>query len=461
MTNERILIFRAATQVGLGHTLCSCTSYANYCSERKITLALDLRECKYTAPDSHQNFFTIFKFTNSNLDLITDEKTIDFLYSASPRIDWPFEEDIFTPLSNLSVGVNFFPNRFFSWPDLTSKRAVIELSGEFRSRFEIVKSSYFSDVPVIGVHFRQGNNEYLDGRFDPVMFDDYAYKYEELLQRYERLIGNIISENKLSEFKVLLCSDSKKFRDDLSHRVQYCFTVSDDVPSQSHLDLNFGIHTDLSKSVIIDLWSLSECDYMICGHSAYSRFALLNSIKLNHRNVHYVSAPHLFERIVDDEIRQRLTERLHLRNEPATFIAYANALENIGDKLGAAAARVRAEYLNYYVEATWQQSTRLVANGLINEAISLLEDCNKENPFFWSHLADLYFIKHRFDEALYAVERAVRIDPQWPWFELLKSEILLKKGDFADALVAAKKALRCHPHSPRLLSWIGGHFERG
>jgi len=78
----------------------------------------------------------------------------------------------------------------------------------------------------------------------------------------------------------------------------------------------------------------------------------------------------------------------------------------------------------------------------VEKNVEAFEDAgNDDNAGGWNQVANYYFDKKEYGDALDAVDKSLEIDANPFWVLRLKSRILAERGDYEDAIVFAKKSL--------------------
>ena len=78
----------------------------------------------------------------------------------------------------------------------------------------------------------------------------------------------------------------------------------------------------------------------------------------------------------------------------------------------------------------------------VRKNIEAFEDAdNDDNAGGWNQVANYYFAKKEYSDALDAVDKSLEIDANPFWVLRLKSQILAGQGDYEEAIVFAKKSL--------------------
>ena len=199
-----------------------------------------MRNFRFLSSASQRTFFESFRVSGKNLEIVSDEQEIDSLYCMPHRVDWPYEEDLFSRDFRCDKGISFFPNRYFSLPSNKPTPCRIDLCGNLVEQFNEIRSEHFAGRHVIGLHYRHGNGEFLDGRFDQNSFPDFEAVYQRTVEEYASITKRIMHSNGLDRCTVLVCSDNKKFREDILIRLPSAFTVTSDLPIGSQLDVDFA-----------------------------------------------------------------------------------------------------------------------------------------------------------------------------------------------------------------------------
>jgi len=79
---------------------------------------------------------------------------------------------------------------------------------------------------------------------------------------------------------------------------------------------------------------------------------------------------------------------------------------------------------------------------LVAKNVEAFEDAgNDDNAGGWYQVANYYFGKKEYGNAMDALEKSLEIDPNPYWVLRLKSQILAIQGDYEEAIVFAKKSL--------------------
>ena len=79
---------------------------------------------------------------------------------------------------------------------------------------------------------------------------------------------------------------------------------------------------------------------------------------------------------------------------------------------------------------------------IVRANVEAFEDAgNDDNAGGWNQVANYYFDKEEYDDALDAVEKSLEIDSTPYWVLRLKSRILAAQGEYEEAIVFAKKSL--------------------
>lgn len=457
--HSNLLVFKVGAQTGVGHNLMSILSYAVLCRKLSRTLVLDVRDFKYL-PDAQNTFTDHFSFEGDgwpNVEL--DPSVIDEVYRSPDRLDFVYEEELIDSIpSGLQGG--FFNQRTVVIPsryhESNNANANIRfgLRGDLKEAFEQLRRTHFSGKPVIGIHFRHGNGEWLDGRPHPDA-PDFEERYQSLRDEYLKAVLRIQSSMQ-DQCRVLICSDNLAFRDDIREHIPRAFCVASQVPQIPHLTVNAHNDPAACKDAILDLWCLGECDFLLSTSSSFAAFARRNSRKsetISPVSLPIGSLPASVPDLPETRlIRDTLCVRLYLRNAPVTFDTYAKILDIAGQRSESALAKARAEHLNYHERSDWRFSLFLVSNRQIDPAISLISQsaAQTDNPFIWSHLADLFFVAGHFPEALQAISKAIELDSGWPWFHSVQSKIFHSMGKRQQCSHAAEHAVQIAPHSALL-----------
>lgn len=78
----------------------------------------------------------------------------------------------------------------------------------------------------------------------------------------------------------------------------------------------------------------------------------------------------------------------------------------------------------------------------VSKNIEAFEDAgNEDNAGGWYQVANYYFGKKEYSDALDAVDKSLEIDASPFWVLRLKSQLLAEKGDYDEAIIFAKKSL--------------------
>jgi len=84
----------------------------------------------------------------------------------------------------------------------------------------------------------------------------------------------------------------------------------------------------------------------------------------------------------------------------------------------------------------------LDTKSIVAKNIEAFEDAgNDDNAGGWNQVANYYFDKKEYGDALDAVNKSLEIDANPYWVLRLKSRILAEQGDYKEAIVFAKKSL--------------------
>jgi len=439
----------------------SIVSYAHLCQEQQRTLVLDLREFKYLI-DPQVNFTRHFAFEGKDWPAVEmDPDFIDKLYARDNRLDYVYEEDLIESMvhriqpDHSDPDLVVIPSRYFCWNPAWGKKSIrLGLRGSLKHLFGKVRFRYFSDKPVIGIHHRHGNTEHLDGRIGPNS-PGHSNNCSQLLDAYTRKVQQV-RDSYPGDFAILVCSDNRRFREDLQRRLPSAFSVTKHLPETPHLRMDAENSPAECRDAILDLWCLNECSFLIGAGSAFLDFAAFNSRILQKKNRLTVRVNHLLDRVPGSPeaslIKDTLLLRLFLRNAPVTFNTYQRILELAGETSRAATAGSRAENMKYHEREDWKESVSLLASAELPAAISLIRDAasSAHNPFMWSHLSDLLLIAGRYEDSEHAIRKAVELDPGWPWFQSTLAKVLNLMNMREPSLRAAELAVHCAPYSALL-----------
>lgn len=289
---QRYLIFECGENKGLGDVLLTILNLAHYARQWNRVLALDLRGFQYFDQDAHRRFFESFAISVPDAVFLTNElDVIDELYGIpSYRLITGIDEIDCVKDFTEEVVVCSKMGRCDQLYTLDEKsnppEYAIRLKGDLQ-RYVESKLATISWEGSIGIHFRHGNGEFLGTRFDAMKASSYEDDYTTLKDCYVERAGQLQRQSHREESKVFVAGDNAAFVAEMLSRVPLSFTFDatlPDQPYQKHLKL-LGKNPEILWEAVLDLWSLSCCQYLVCGESLFTDFAALNSEKLTWRHL--------------------------------------------------------------------------------------------------------------------------------------------------------------------------------
>jgi len=445
--SEKFLIYRCAADHGLGHTLLSILGCARYALISNRVLLLDTREFKYCG-NPHQSFKDDFiieapssLFVSDNLDLI------DKLY-LEPNRTLLFGEDLFHWKDLVHEDkIIIMPGGYFPFQIEKDPKIRIKLKGRLGCEFQRIVDRHFTTRPIIGIHFRADNGEFLHGRFDSTC-PNFEFSWNCLIDEYVNTCKRICSSS--SDARILLTSNSTKFISAICDRVPGVVPFTAYKDERCHQIYTLMEDGAFLKQAVLDLWALSECDHLICAESAFSEFAFQNSSRLTSRTL--IEGPFFPGSPTRERIKEILGRR-YAHIDSQEFETWGNALQDIGQIEEVAKIRRHQRWLKYISNPKWIESIKLIRAGNFKAARDVVLKCirnDPDNPYLLVHMAELCRIEGDLGTAELYIRSALNCGDSSPWFYHDLAYILADQRRHMEAVAAASQALALMPHSELL-----------
>lgn len=476
-SSERVLIFRCPGGFGLGSALVSVSSYAGYCVQHGMALALDMRRLPYFSKDAQAGFFETLALSAPGLRLIGDLDEIDTFASRPESLALhryrPLSYDEPPPADIVEID-GVLNRRLAPWYAAKVPQGyTIALKGWLKAAVEAALASHdWNDV--VGVHHRHGNGEILESREDFTTTPDYAARAR---QAGETLIVDVIA--RAGGRPVFVASDSREFVAEVLARVPSAFTLAHGIPAVPIMEyLRAAPERGLAEAAT-DMWAFAACREVVCVTSGFTEAAALISPRLKlhvHDMLRLGRTPDL-----QSAVHAARVHAFYRPDYPPVWKELAAALRAVGDEAGAkscmtVAADVMAGTLfgprlercvrevarigdvvarlkrslsdgDHEANATRQFAARLLSSGYPDLAADLLDAVRPGHPEdgrLWVLSALAYEKLDRLAEAAGAARRAAALQPDVPETRLMLARILKRAGD-PDAgkeLVAAAQMLK-------------------
>ncbi len=460
--DDRFIVFRCRP-IGLGHIIVTLLQVLYLSDELGRVPAFDLRESHYFRDDAHRAFFERFEISApAGKRVITDLTTIDGLYADLDVEDggrfapWDFVRD-----STARVVVidgthvsSFLPVEAKPVPP----HYRIGLSAGFAARVAEALPPKPDDERWIGLHFRQGNGEFLAWRFDPFVTPDYAVRYEEIKRKYVDLALLAAKARFGGHARFYIAGDSSEF-------IAWCRARLPDtiVRSERSVDGHWEVlaRTGDGPQALLDatqdLWNLSRCDFLIHGESLLPQAAFYNSETLGSSDVFLVTLPDLRTLVLELPAEQavaiarsvfrRFVERAgHI--VPATGEKLAGWLsERHLDHEAAWLTRHVAWFAAFDADTTVADARNCLTNRLPAAAMCTLDGVDPalgDNPYFLVFRAAVLEAAGDTRSAIVALETAERIDPATPGLQEARRRLLLALGRGRSAVATGVNTVQAY-----------------
>lgn len=461
---NRYLIFQSGAN-GLGHVLVSIINCASYALRHGRKLALDMHEFGYFASDAHIRFFDCFSLRfPQELEIITDLDRIAEIRHLDPRHGQPVA-DVVLPGADSDLPVLFIPgtitNRIYPLDKPGWNQSFhIDLAGELLERSRAAARLPHWSAPVIGLYFRHGNGEFLDGRFDPTLFDDYQSRYEALKAQYVQTALAVAKARGWRTASYFACSDNSDFIATMQRELPNCFTLSDMPPDLPHEQLRHVSRFDISvlSNAVNDVWGLSSCDYLLYSTSLFAELAILNSRKLSPANTRRLATPSMADiaQTGDPEQAVRICRAAlarHGRERPQNLPGFhhwlAVALTRAEQPEEARLHRRRKDWaVENWDSLVMREAAEHEHRGEISQAAALIQrdpGLAQHNPYIAMVLARLLMRLGDVRQAEDVLRAAMRLDDGLQDADLLLSRILQRARQFGPAIRAARRAVERDP----------------
>jgi hypothetical protein len=446
-SSEKYLIYRCAAHFGLGHTLLSILGSARYALISNRVLLLDTREFKYCG-EPHQSFKDEFLIeAPSSLFVSDDLELIDNLYLEPDRtlllgealFHW---KDLFHEGRIIIVPGGYFPFQIEKDPKIR-----IKLRGQLGCEFQRIVDRYSTMRPIIGIHFRAANGEFLHGRFDST-YPNSQFSWNCLIDEYVNTCNRICSSS--SDARILLTSNSTKFISVICDRVPGVIPFTAYKDERCHQNYTLMEDGTFLRQAVLDLWALSECDHLICAESAFSEFAFQNSRRLTSRTV--IHGP-FFPGSRTGERMKEILRKSYTYIDSEEFETWGNALQNVGQTEEVAKIRRHQGWLKYTSNPKWIESIKLIRAGDFEAGCDVILKWIKndpDNPYLLVHMAELCRIKGDLRTAELYIRSALNCGDPSPWFYHDLACVLADQRRHVEAIAAASQALALMPHSELL-----------
>lgn len=473
----RYLLF-IANGVGIGHLFTAVLHSAYYAYRTGRALVLDMREVAYFGSDKHAAFFECFGFEfPPELEVITDQEEIERISKIDDRtwVSGSQPLDVARPIENTVLAVPAFtPGEPYH---LGVKRADLPfrvvLRGRLREAWNRVIAMPQWSGPVIGMHFRAFVGE-IGPRMNRFLVPDYDERCDALRDRFIETAHSIAEQEGYADPTFFVASDDARFATYVKERLPNAFSLASRLPDRewSSWMRAHGHDIDMLVDTVNDVWGLSECEHLIYStRSGFSRFATLNSQKLDQRRIHPISIP-LFGEILRSlepsvaakwaRAALRKTEAMRYRE---TYVAeeIAHALERAGSAEETAAARRRADW---HREAALPPPPVRPADSE-EPTIALARaraERSPDNPYllagYGDSLSEVLARHGRLDEAVVAARHAIDIEPRDPYLYCQLGIVLTQLRSFDDAEAALRYAILLEPEVAQLYLYLSDCLAR-
>lgn len=359
MSEPRYLVYRNGTYPGLGHTLYSILTYARFARATGRVFALDMRGFLYLSGQPPGSFFDYFRFEFPNdLTVVTDIDQIDDLYLAQDIRYWAYIDDLTGDFEEQVVvipGYNPTPAVVAGMPEMGQFR--IDLTDKARTALDAAQLAPSQSGGRIGIHFRHGNGEKLHRRFDRHTASDYEAGLDHIRSRYIGETESIRQHLGEAFDGLFVASDNAPFRDSVAVAFPSA-PVAIGNPPDVEFKMSILGQTEQGGALlaaIADLWSLSACDYLVCGDSLFTDFAVANSETLSLDRVTLINDLDLFSgtdtAITEKHLRQAENAIEKYPNHPQLLAECVRVFEAMDRPVEAAEA-----------EATWKETVAIHRN---------------------------------------------------------------------------------------------------
>ncbi len=396
---ERVLIYRAGGDAGLGHALISLLNAAVLARKLGRTLTLDMRAFLYFAQNQHRRFFECFALeAPPDLPVVTDLAEVERLSAIEDcRLVYEHAHLDGIDAATEQVIVVRDGQQTTSYP-MAAKTSPPQFRIGLRGWLaERMAPALAGCGPAIGVYFRHGNGEFLHGRLDSVLFADHEAQYAALKQRYAARALALAEERGLSAPRFFIASDSADFVASMKAALPGAFSLAAQLPDRSFKQhLRQHAHSDgILFEAAQDIWALSSCVALLCSSSLFARFAALNSATLRESDIFDIEAPN-FLRLLDSlppgEAVARAEAAYRTQELGMIAVALVKALRRAGNTGRAAVIEQR---MRWQREAGLSVPVRAAAteahDGRLRDAIAHMGQAvaDAPNPYVHLHLARL------------------------------------------------------------------------
>lgn len=301
---QGVLLYRIEMHTGLGHVLISLLNAAAVARAYGRAFAIDARGFQYFPERRHEQFLECFALEAPDaLPIVTDLEQIAQLSSGDgirfindePGLRAAREATEPVLLLQATMLTEFYPLRDKVGP----ARFRIGLRGWLAERMQPVLDSLRDDPPAVGLYFRHGNGEFLHGRFDAVVFNDFEAQLRALEQRYAEQARELATQLGIEQPRYFVASDNAGFVARMQEMLPGAFSLARNLPDRDYKQhLRYSQATsEILFEAVQDVWALSACRSMLASSSLFARFAALNSATLTEAEVFDIAAPRLTSRL--------------------------------------------------------------------------------------------------------------------------------------------------------------------
>jgi hypothetical protein len=443
MSVRPTLLYRVVAGAGLGHVLVSILNGAMKALELGRDFAIDASEFQYFAADRHRQFCDCFALeAPPGLRVITDAADLAALRAMPDRREILVRGEI-NRLAGAAERLIAVPGTILDDAYRLSDKAAppvvrIGLRGWLRDRVADSLQRFEQGAPVIGLYFRHGNGEFLNGRFDAKIFPNHAVLLADLRQRYAALARQIAADRGWPDARFFIASDNAGFVADMRQMLPNAFSLATMLPKENYKDhVRRNAHApEILFEAVQDMWALSACRALVHNASLFSHFAALNSVSLASESMFDVKAPDLL-RLMTTLPPAAALEQARMAYAAVetmqTLEALGYALRRNGDTAGAEMLDRRIAWFRAVHFTSREMRTAQVAarDGRTAEAIALGLDVARllgPNPYVLMFLARL---RHRTGElgpAEAAIREAIALDDGIFGAESLLSAIMAARA---------------------------------